>query len=42
MCPEFSKLNRQDSTTARATGHAPNNVVEMAKAMEELVAELTK
>ncbi len=44
MCAEFSKLNRQDATTARATGHASaNNVVEqMAKATEELVAELTK
>lgn len=44
MCAEFSKLNRQDSTTARATGHASvNNVVEeMAQATEELVAELTE
>ena len=44
MCAEFSKLNRQDATTARATGHASaNNVVEqMAKATEELVAELTE
>ncbi len=43
-CAEFSKLNRQDATTARATGDASaNNVVEqMAKATEELVAELTK
>jgi hypothetical protein len=44
MCAEYSKLNRQDSTTARATGHATvNNVVEeMAQATEELVAELTE
>jgi hypothetical protein len=44
MYAEFSKLNRQDATTARATGHASaNNVVEqMAKATEELVAELTE
>ena len=29
MCTEYSKLNRQDSTTARATGHASaNNMVE--------------
>jgi hypothetical protein len=44
MCAEFAKLNRQDATTARATGHASvNNVVkEMAQATEELVAELTK
>ena len=44
MCSEYSKLNRQDATTARATGHASaNNVVEqMAKATEELVAELTE
>lgn len=44
MCAEFSRLNRQDSTTARATGHASaNNVVEeMAQATEELVAELTE
>ena len=44
MCAEFSKLNRQDATTARATGHASaNNVVkQMAKATEELIAELTE
>jgi hypothetical protein len=44
MCAEFSKLHRQDSTTARASGHASvNNVVEdMAQATEELVAELTE
>ena len=44
MCTEFSKLHRQDSTTARASGHASvNNVVEeMAQATEELVAELTE
>ncbi len=38
MCAEYSKLNRQDSTTARATGHAlANNIVEeMAQATEEL------
>jgi len=44
MNTEFTKLNRQDATTARATGHSSvNNVVEeMAKATEELVAELTE
>jgi hypothetical protein len=44
MCAEYSKLNRQDSTTARATGHGlANNIVEeMAQATEELVAELTE
>ena len=44
MCAKFSKLNRQDSTTARATGHSSaNNVVEeVAQATEELVAELTE
>ncbi len=44
MCTEYSKINRQDSTTARATIHAlVNNVVEeMAQATEELVVELTK
>lgn len=44
MCAEFSKLNRQDTTTARAKGHAAiNNVVEeMTIATEELVAELTE
>ncbi len=44
MCAEFSKLNQQDATTARATGHASvNNVVEeMAQATEELLAELTE
>ena len=44
MCAEFTKLNRQDSTTARSAGHASaNNVVEeMAQATEELVAELTE
>ena len=44
MNTEFTKLNRQDATTARAIGHrSANNVVEeMAKATEELVAELTE
>ncbi len=44
MCAEFSKLNHQDLTTARAIGNASaNNVVEqMAKATEELVVELTE
>jgi hypothetical protein len=44
MCAEFSKLNQQDATTAKTTGHASvNNVVEeMAQAAEELLAELTK
>ncbi len=44
MCAEFSKLNWQDSTTARATGHSSaNNIMEeMAQVTTELVAELTK
>jgi hypothetical protein len=44
MCTEYSKLNHQDATTARATGHASaNNMVEeMTQATEELVTELTK
>ena len=43
MCGEYAKLNRQDATTARATGHSASNVVEeMAQVMEELVAELTE
>ncbi len=44
VCADFSKLNQQDATTARMTGHASmNNVVEeMAQATEELLAELTK
>ena len=44
MNTEFTKLSRQDATTARATGHASvNNIVEeMAQATEELVAELTE
>ena len=44
MCTEYSKLNRHDATTARATGHASayNVVEEMAQATEELVAELTE
>jgi chaperonin cofactor prefoldin len=44
MNTEFTKLNRQDATTARATGHASvNNVVEeVAQAAEELMAELTE
>jgi hypothetical protein len=43
MCTEFVKLNRQDATTARATGHASANAVEeYAQATEELVAELTE
>ncbi len=44
MCTEFAKLNRQDSTTARSTGHASANSVaeEYAQATEELVAELTE
>jgi hypothetical protein len=43
MNTEFTKLNRQDSTTARATGHASiNNIVEeMATTTGELVATLT-
>jgi hypothetical protein len=44
MGTEFAKLNRQDSTTARSTGHASaNSVAEVyAQATEELVAELTE
>jgi hypothetical protein len=45
MCAEYSKLNQQDATTARATGHASvvyNVVEEMAQATEELAAELTE
>ena len=43
MSIEYSKLNRQDSVTARATGHASANAVEeYAQATEELVAELTE
>lgn len=43
MCTEYTKLNRQDATTARATGHASTNAVEeFAQATEELVAELTE
>ena len=43
MNTEFTKLNRQDATTARATGHASiNNIVEeMATTTGELVATLT-
>ena len=44
MCTEFSRLNRQDATSARTAGHASaNNIVEeMANATEDLVAELTE
>ena len=44
MCSKFSKLNRQDSTTARAAGRASANnfIKEMAQATEELVAELAE
>jgi hypothetical protein len=44
MCVEFSKLNWQDSTTARVRGDSSaNNVMkEMAQVTTELVAELTK
>ena len=43
MCTEYAKLNRQDATTAKATGHASANMVEeFAQATEELVAELTE
>ncbi len=43
MSMEYSKLNRQDSTSARATGHASANAIEeFAQATEELVAELTE
>ena len=41
MCSEFSKLNCQDATMARATGHASAHAMqEFARATEELVAEL--
>lgn len=44
MCTEYAKLNRQDATTARATGHASANAAaeEYAQATEELVAEITE
>jgi DNA repair exonuclease SbcCD ATPase subunit len=44
MCAEFSKLNWQDATTARATGHASaNSIVEdLAEATEQLVANLNE
>jgi len=43
MSMEFSKLNRQEATSARANGHASVNAVEeFAQATEELVAELTE
>ena len=43
MSLEYSKMNLQDTTTARATGHASANAVEeFAQATEELVAELTE
>jgi hypothetical protein len=43
MNTEFTKLNRQDATTARATGHSVNNMVEdMAHQTEELLAQLTE
>ena len=43
MCTEFSRLNRQDATSARTAGHASANMMEeMANATEELVAELTE
>ncbi len=44
MWVQFSKLNWQDATTARATGHSSaNNVMEeVAQASTELVAELTE
>ena len=41
MSLEYSKLHRQDTTTARATGHASANAMEeYAQATEELVAQL--
>ena len=40
---EYSKLNHQDSVTARKTGHVSANVVEeFAQATEEFIAELTE
>ena len=44
MNMEFIKLNRQDATTARASGHAlVNNIVEeLTQTTGELVAELTE
>jgi hypothetical protein len=43
MCAKYSKLNRQDAVSARATGHAwANTVEEFAQVTEELIAELTE
>jgi hypothetical protein len=44
MNTEFTKLNRQDATTARATGHASvNNIIEgLANTTGELVATISK
>mgnify|MGYP006153576531 FL=1 len=43
MSLEYSKLNCQDSVTARKTGHASANVIEeFAQATEEFIAELTE
>ena len=43
MSMEYSKLNHQDSTTARATGHALANAMEQyAQATEELVLKSRK
>jgi hypothetical protein len=43
MYAEYSKLDRQDAVSARATGHAlANTVEEYAQATEELIAELTE
>ncbi len=43
MCAKYSKLNPQDTVSARATRHASANTVEeFAQAMEELITELTE
>ena len=44
MNTEFTKLNRQDATTARATGHASvNNIIEgLANTTGELVATISE
>ncbi len=43
MCTEYAKTHCQDAITARATGHAPANVMEeYAHATEELIENLAK
>ncbi len=43
MCTEYAKTHRQDSITAKATGHASvhNVMEEYAAATEELIKNLT-